>query len=192
MGFALAEAAERLGAKVTLVAGPVALATPAGVRRVDVTSAEEMLRECGKHFPKSDIFIATAAVGDYAPKKISGQKLKKSGNPIELKLAPTPDILKTLAARKRNGQIVVGFAAETENVVKHSRAKLRSKRLDLIVANDVSKMDRGFGTERNAVIILTRHGETENLGLAPKSEIAMGIMKKLISVLVDDSRQADK
>src|SRR5262249_3579429 len=131
MGFALAAAAERRGARVTLVSGPVSLPTPAGVRRIDVTTAEEMLAACQRAFAEVALFTATAAVGDSAPRNPSPQKLKKSGQSLRLEMRPTIDILKSLAQAKHNGQIVVGFAAETRDLVKNASAKLMQKKLDL-------------------------------------------------------------
>jgi phosphopantothenoylcysteine decarboxylase/phosphopantothenate--cysteine ligase len=179
MGFALAEEAARRGADVTLVAGPVNLPTPPGVRRIDVVSAAEMLAACAQAFPRADIFIAAAAVGDYAPVAPTRQKIKKTGQALRLELKPASDILKTLAEKKKKGQIVVGFAAETENLREHALKKLREKNLDAVIANDVSKKDRGFSSEKNSVLFIDRRGRTESTPLLPKSEIAARIWDRV-------------
>lgn len=180
MGFALAEVARDLGADVTLVAGPVALATPVGVKRIDVVTAEEMLQACNKIFPRSDVFIATAAVGDYAPLLKTSQKIKKSAKPLTLTLKPTTDVLKCLAQEKRKGQIVVGFAAETDQLLKYAGKKLSEKNLDLIVANDVSKKHLGFASDQNAVSIVGRNGKLSYLPPQKKTEIALGIWQRIL------------
>ncbi|HEX5035271.1 MAG TPA: bifunctional phosphopantothenoylcysteine decarboxylase/phosphopantothenate--cysteine ligase CoaBC, partial [bacterium] len=156
MGFALAAAARRRGADVTLVAGPVSLPTPEGIRRIDVVSAEEMMKACRKAFPASDLFIASAAVGDYAPTLRSAKKLKKSEQGLSLELKPSRDILKSLGSVKKPGQIVVGFAAETDKLKAHALEKLKKKNLDLIVANDVSRGDIGFSNDANQVTLFFR------------------------------------
>ncbi len=179
MGFALAQEAQARGAQVTLVAGPVSLSTPLGVERIDVISSEEMLKACQKKFPQTNVFIATAAVGDYTPFQKATQKIKKSEKKLTLEMKPTVDILKTLAEKKRKGQIVVGFAAETERVLKHGMEKLKKKNLDLLVANDVSKSDRGFGSDQNVVFLLEAKGKIGKSDLLPKSEIAKIILDKV-------------
>jgi len=176
MGFALAEAAQRRGAQVTLVAGPVQLSTPDSVQRVDVTSGEEMLQACRKFFSKADIFIATAAVGDYAPAKREARKIKKNGKALKLALQPSADILQTLAKEKKKGQIVVGFAAETDNLVRHAQGKLKKKNLDLVVANDVSLSDRGFSSDQNEVVLVGPQNKIKTLELGSKRQIAEGIL----------------
>lgn len=183
MGFALAEGAHSRGAAVTLVTGPVSLPSPQGVRRIDVESAEEMLRACQKEFKSADIFIATAAVGDYAPETKAERKIKKSGKAFKLKLKPNPDILQILSQKKGRDQIVVGFAAETHDVLRHAREKLKKKNLNFIVANDVSKKDRGFGSEQNIVVLLDQKGKTEKLGLMSKRQVAEGIFDKIERLL---------
>lgn len=184
MGFALAEAAQQRGAEVTLVAGPVSLPTPAGVRRIDVVSSLEMKQACEKNFPKADLFIGTAAVGDFAPTKALPQKLKKNGRSLSLELQPTTDILLSLGQAKRKGQILVGFAAETESLLAHARQKLKKKNLDLIVANDVSRPGIGFAASENQITLLDRGGRATPLKKMPKSAVAERILdavEKLIS-----------
>ncbi|MCC6273611.1 MAG: bifunctional phosphopantothenoylcysteine decarboxylase/phosphopantothenate--cysteine ligase CoaBC [Deltaproteobacteria bacterium] len=176
MGFALAEAARRRGAEVTLVAGPVALPTPEGVRRIDVVSSAEMREVCEKHFPKADLFIGTAAVGDFAPAKALPQKLKKNGRALRLELQPTTDILLSLGKAKRKGQVLVGFAAETESLISNAKEKLKKKNLDLIVANDVSQRDIGFAGEDNRVTLIDRGGKATPLEKMPKAAVAERIL----------------
>ena len=176
MGFALAEAAARRGAEVTLVAGPVALVTPLQVRRVDVESAADMLKACQKFFPRSDVFIATAAVGDYAPEQSHSHKLKKDKKAFELKLKPTADILKALSLSKKHGQVVVGFAAETQHVLDYAQKKLKEKKLDLIVANDVSKQGLGFASDHNELHCIDKQGQVLSSGRRSKAELAEFIL----------------
>jgi len=154
MGYALAEMALRRGARVLLVSGPVAIAPPVGVELTRVETAVEMREAALRMLPESQLVIMTAAVGDYRAKDPSEQKIKRRG-PMTLELEPNIDILAELARRK-TGQVIVGFAAETENVLENARKKLASKSLDAIVVNDVSREGIGFDSERNAVTILTQ------------------------------------
>src|SRR5205085_968176 len=142
MGYALAEAALRRGARVLLVSGPTALAPPGGAELTSVESAEEMRQAVLKLLPESTVVIKTAAVSDYRPIKMADHKIKRSG-PMNLELEPTADILAELARRKQS-QIIVGFAAETQNALENARKKLTSKALDAIVVNDVSREGVGF------------------------------------------------
>lgn len=153
MGYALAEAALRRGARVLLVTGPTSLKPPSAAEVVQIQSAAEMADAVLRLLPEASIVIKAAAVADYTVANTSDQKLKRSG-PLKLELTPTTDILGEIARRKQ-GQIVIGFAAETENVLENARKKLASKSLDAIVVNDVSKEGVGFDTDRNAVTILT-------------------------------------
>lgn len=170
MGFALAAAAVDAGAQTTLVSGPVALPTPDHVHRIDVASAQDMLRECLALTPACDIFIACAAVADYRPAEIAGQKIKKGAERITLELQRNPDILATVSASP-TAPFSVGFAAETTDVLAHARDKLERKGLDMIVANDVSDTAIGFNSENNAVTVLWREGSRE-LQQASKAAIA--------------------
>jgi len=154
MGYALAEMALRRGARVLLVSGPVAIAPPVGVELTRVETAVEMREAALRMLPESQLVIMTAAVVDYRAKDPSEQKIKRKG-PMTLELEPNVDILAELARRK-TGQVIVGFAAETENVLENARKKLASKSLDAIVVNDVSREGIGFDSERNAVTILTQ------------------------------------
>lgn len=177
MGFAVAEAAAQAGAVVTLVAGPVALATPPGVTRVDVRSARAMRDAVLARAAQSDIFVAAAAVGDFRPQNVAAQKLKKAGaSTLELSLVQNPDILAEVAALPGR-PFVVGFAAETERVEEYARAKLERKRLDLIAANKVGS-DCGFEREDNALLLLWPDGR-EELAQADKRELARQLVARI-------------
>jgi phosphopantothenoylcysteine decarboxylase/phosphopantothenate--cysteine ligase len=180
MGYALAERAATRGWQVTLVSGPVALAPPPGVAVQQVVSAEEMFRACEPLFLESDLFISVAAVADYRPRLISSEKLKKSGGTWKLDLVPTVDILKTLAARKRPGQIVVGFAAETHDLENYARRKLVEKNLDWIAANDVSRPNLGISADDNAVLLLSASGARLAFGPAAKVAVAEFILSSIV------------
>ncbi len=182
MGFALAAAAWRRGSAVTLIAGPSSLPTPYGVQRLDVVSAEEMRTAVLAEIKRSDILLMTAAVADYRPKEVAAQKLKKGRGDISLALTRTTDILAEVSARKGKRQIV-GFAAETESVLEHAQRKLRDKKLDMIVANDVSGRNTGFAVDTNAVTILDRNGGSETTPLLSKDEVADCILDRLIALV---------
>jgi phosphopantothenoylcysteine decarboxylase/phosphopantothenate--cysteine ligase len=169
MGYAIARAACRRGAEVTLVTGPTALVPPAGVRLVRVRSAEEMKNAVLSVYSGMDVVIKTAAVADFRPGEPIPEKLKKTAAPVLLRLVPTADILAQLGAAKQH-QILVGFAAETGDLIARAREKMANKNLDLIVANQVA--DGIFGADRATVHILTPSGEALTLGDRPKSEIA--------------------
>ncbi|HSE19307.1 MAG TPA: bifunctional phosphopantothenoylcysteine decarboxylase/phosphopantothenate--cysteine ligase CoaBC [Pyrinomonadaceae bacterium] len=179
MGFALAEAALKRGAAVTVVAGVTTVAPPAGVRVVQALSAEEMLKAVASEAGKASVFIGAAAIADYRPVQRAEQKIKKSNESITLTLERTPDVLSQVAASRANGMLVVGFAAETENVLDNAREKLRSKKLDAIVANDVSRADAGFDTATNAITIITNDGSVE-LPVMSKSEAADQILNAIV------------
>jgi phosphopantothenoylcysteine decarboxylase / phosphopantothenate---cysteine ligase len=176
MGYALAEAALRRGARVLLVSGPTSLTPPAAeITRVE--SAEEMRAAVLRLLPQASIVIKTAAVSDYRPKLASGQKIKRKG-PMTLELEATPDILKELSARK-NAQILVGFAAETENVLENARQKLVAKNLDAIVVNDVSREGVGFDSDRNAVTIITSEDVIE-VPETTKWDVAQRVLDQVV------------
>lgn len=156
MGFALAEAARARGADVTLVAGATSAPLPAGVRVLHALSAAEMHAAVMRELPGTTVFIGAAAVADYRPSERAAQKIKKSGASLTLTLEPTPDILAAVAAARHDGLLVIGFAAESENVLAHARAKLARKQLDAIVANDITRAGAGFDTETNIVTLLAR------------------------------------
>ncbi len=158
MGFAVAASAARRGAEVVLVAGPVHLPTPAGVTRVDVRSAAQMREAVFAAFP-ADIYIGAAAVADYTPRVPAANKIKKSNESLALDLVRTPDILAEVAAQTQSLKLVVGFAAETENVAGYARGKLVAKHLDLIVANRVGVADGGFESDQNAMTAFWSDGE---------------------------------
>ena len=173
MGFAVAQAAREAGAKVVLVAGPVSLATPAGVARVDVESAADMLAAVLRELPGTDIFISTAAVADYRPTRAAEQKIKKTADNLGLSMERTADVLATVAARA-DRPYVVGFAAETEAVEQNARTKLMKKNLDMIAANEVGH-NKAFDSDDNQLIVLTRNGRHE-LGRAGKLTLARGLI----------------
>jgi phosphopantothenoylcysteine decarboxylase/phosphopantothenate--cysteine ligase len=179
MGYALAESAARRGARVLLVSGPTALTTPGAAEVTRVESTEQM-RDAVLHLlPKSSIVIKTAAVADYRPKSAAGQKIKRKG-PMTLELEATPDILTELSSRK-TAQIIVGFAAETENVLENARQKLLSKNLDAIVVNDVSREGVGFDSDRNAVTIITRDDVVE-VPETSKWEVAQRVLDQIVKL----------
>jgi phosphopantothenoylcysteine decarboxylase/phosphopantothenate--cysteine ligase len=177
MGYALAEAALRRGARVLLVSGPTALTPPGAAELTRVESAEEMRNAVINLLPHATIVIKTAAVSDYRPKIAAGQKIKRKG-PMTLDLEATPDILKEISMRKQS-QIVVGFAAETENVLENARQKLAAKHLDAIVVNDVSHEGVGFDSDRNAATILT-HDEVVEVPETTKWEVAQRVLDQIV------------
>jgi phosphopantothenoylcysteine decarboxylase/phosphopantothenate--cysteine ligase len=173
MGFAVAQAAREAGASVVLVAGPVSLPTPAGVTRLDVESAADMLAAVLRELPGTDVFISTAAIADYRPARAAPQKIKKTAETLELVMERTVDVLATVAARA-DRPLVVGFAAETEAVEQNARAKLMKKNLDMIAANEVGH-DKAFDSEDNQLIVLSRSGRQE-LARAGKLTLARGLV----------------
>lgn len=179
MGFALAAAAARRGARVTLVAGPVALATPPGVDRVDIVSADDMAAAALRH-ADADLVIAAAAVSDYAPAEASDRKLKKGEGGLTLHLRRTPDVLASIGERKRPGQTLVGFALETHDGEAHARAKLEGKRLDWIVLNSAAEAGAGFGTGTNRVTLLSADGRRLDVERAPKDDVAEAILDAVV------------
>lgn len=178
MGYALAAAARRRGAEVTLVSGPTALPTPRGVRRVDVQTAAEMREQVLRALDPATVVIKAAAVSDYAPRDARPDKPRKSDAGMSLDLAPTPDILEEVG-RLKGKRLVVGFAAETDDLRRRAQEKMHSKHLDLVVANDVSRDGIGFESERNAVLILGRDGREVALEEAPKTLLAERILDVL-------------
>ena len=174
MGFAVAQAAREAGAEVVLVAGPVSLPTPSGVRRVDVENAEGMLAAVLGEVAEADIFISTAAVADYRPADPHDQKIKKTANTLELNMERTPDVLATVAARAGR-PFVVGFAAETESVEQNARAKLLKKNLDMIAANEVGD-NKVFECEDNRLIVLWRNARRD-LGHGTKVSLARELVR---------------
>jgi phosphopantothenoylcysteine decarboxylase/phosphopantothenate--cysteine ligase len=179
MGFAVAAAAAEVGARVSLVAGPVRLETPPGVERTDVRSAQEMRDAVLALVPEADLFVGAAAVADYAPARRADQKIKKDAARLNLELAPTPDILAEVAALEKR-PFTVGFAAETERLKEHALEKLSRKRLDMIAANRVGVDGGGFESEFNDILLLTADGE-QNLGSGSKRDLA----RRLIGAVAD-------
>ena len=179
MGYAVARAAHEAGAKVTLISGPVALATPQGVERLDVRTAEEMFAAVKKAASKSDVFISVAAVADYRPKERSPKKLKKvNGKPVTLELVENPDILAYVAGMK-HAPFCVGFAAESEDLAKNAGEKLRKKNIPLIAANLAQD---ALGAEDNAIKLYDRRGE-HDLGRGPKLDLARKLIAHVAGVL---------
>lgn len=174
MGFAIAAAAARRGADVVLVAGPVSLPTPAGVRRIDVRSAAQ-LRDAVIAALPADAYIGAAAVADYAPRAIADNKIKKSSDTLTLELVRTPDTLAEVAASSSRPRCVVGFAAETEKIEAHALGKLQKKNLDLIAANRVGVQGSGFESDDNALTVYSRDG-SQALGPAPKTQLADALL----------------
>ena len=179
MGFALAAAAERAGARVSLVAGPVSLATPPGVERIDVWSAQQMFDAVMARATAADVFIACAAVADYGPERRLAHKLKKQAAELTLSLRRNPDIVAAVAALEQR-PYTVGFAAETDNLVDNARAKLLNKRLDLLAANPVGGVDSGFDSEYNKLSVFWRDGALE-LGRDSKIQLA----QRLIAIIAE-------
>jgi phosphopantothenoylcysteine decarboxylase / phosphopantothenate---cysteine ligase len=173
MGFAVAQAAREAGATVVLVAGPVSVPTPAGVTRIDVESAADMLAAVLRELPGTDVFISTAAVADYRPARCAPQKIKKTTETMDLSMERTTDVLATVAAQAER-PFVVGFAAETEAVENNARAKLLKKNLDMIAANEVGH-DKAFDCEDNELLVLSRNARHE-LARAGKLTLARGLI----------------
>ena len=172
MGYALAEAAQKRGAQVVLVSGPTSLSVPPGVEVVPVETAEEMTKALSARLSWATAVIMAAAVADFRPKQPASRKLKKQGTAATtLSLEQTVDILSLLSSRRTN-QLLVGFAAETDNLVAHAKQKLTAKGLDLIVANDVTRPGSGFGSDANAAMLIDRQGRETELPLMPKRELA--------------------
>ena len=179
MGYAIAEAALRRGARVLLISGPTALTPPGAAEVTRVESAEQMRDAVLNLLPQATVVIKAAAVSDYRAKSGSPQKIKRKG-PITLELEPTADILKEVAARKQS-QIIVGFAAETENVLENARQKLVAKQLDAIVVNDVSREGIGFDSDRNEVTIIT-HDEIVEVPETAKREVAQRVLDQVVRI----------
>jgi phosphopantothenoylcysteine decarboxylase/phosphopantothenate--cysteine ligase len=181
MGFALAEAACDRGADVVLVSGPTTLPIPSRVTHVPVRSAHDMLETVRAQLPEARILAMAAAVSDYRPTTKAKGKVKKSTGGLTLGMVRTDDILKSLGPQKGH-RLFVGFAAETDDVVAYARRKLHDKKLDLIVANDVSRLDAGFGTETNAGVLIDRNGHEEELPVMSKREMADRIWDRVLAL----------
>ena len=179
MGYAIAEAAQRRGARVILVSGPTALEPPAAVEVENVRTTEEMRRAVRARLEEASIVIKAAAVVDFRPAQVAKQKIKRGRGPLTLALEPTPDLLEEITAA-RGDRLVVGFAAETENVVENARAKLRAKKLDLVVANDVTQNGAGFDVDTNIVTLLARDGQEVPLPKMTKQAVAHRILDQVV------------
>jgi phosphopantothenoylcysteine decarboxylase/phosphopantothenate--cysteine ligase len=192
MGYAVARAAARRGAKVVLVTGPTALETPGGVERIDVRSAEDMLRAVQARFPECTLAIFAAAVADYRAVEPSESKIKRTQDALTLRLEPNPDILATVA-REKGDRLVVGFAAETDNVAENARKKLAQKNADVMVANDVTAEGAGFDVDTNMVTLLSSDGRDLPLPRLTKAEVAERILDEVLRLRgVLRSRPASK
>ncbi|MFV0573856.1 MAG: bifunctional phosphopantothenoylcysteine decarboxylase/phosphopantothenate--cysteine ligase CoaBC [Vibrio sp.] len=178
MGFAIAEAAQRMGAEVTLISGPVSLATPNGVERINVESAQQMHEAVMNKAVSQDIFISCAAVADYRPENIADQKIKKTADndQMQIKMVKNPDIVASVAALTQNRPYTVGFAAETQDVEQYARGKLTRKNLDLICANDVSVAGLGFNSNDNALHLYWHDGD-QALATASKQQLAKQLLQ---------------
>ena len=185
MGYALAEAARDRGAKVTLVTAPISLPEPAGVDVVKVGTAQEMRQAVVNVTPQADALIMAAAVADYRPIKAAKDKIKKGEAGLTLKLECTPDILGSI----KGNFIKVGFAAESNNLVKNAKQKLQQKGLDFIVANDIKASDSGFGADTNRVTIIDRQGRVDSLPLMPKREVADKVLDRVAALLARKSKR---
>ncbi|MFB3894825.1 MAG: bifunctional phosphopantothenoylcysteine decarboxylase/phosphopantothenate--cysteine ligase CoaBC [bacterium] len=181
MGFAIAQAAASRGAKVILISGPTQQRVPYGVTFIPIKTAQEMFNAVKQYYPQSQIVVMTAAVADFRPKQAYHQKVKKEKAQLSIELARTPDILAELG-KKKGKKILVGFAAETEQIIEQAKDKLKKKHLDLIVANDVSQVGIGFGSDNNAVILIPKKGEIEQVPISSKSDIASRILDKILEL----------
>lgn len=181
MGYAIAENAARRGAEVTLVSGPVQIAKPRFVKTIDVTSAEEMYQAVEKEFDSQDIVVMSAAVADYRPEVVAENKIKKSDGQMSISLERTKDILGTFA-HKKTKQFICGFSMETENMLENSKAKLKKKNLDMIVANNLKVAGAGFGTDTNIVTVITEES-CEELPIMKKEEVAGAIFDRILNKL---------
>ena len=181
MGYAIAEAAIEGGHDVVLISGPVAIDPPRGAELTSVLTSDDMFDAVHEHLPDCDVLVMCAAVADYKPKQVSRAKIKKRGDNLSLELIPTRDILASLPKKDRN-YVVVGFAAETENVEANARKKLQEKNCDVIVANDVSRTDFGMESDENEVTILFYSGEIKKNSRAPKTIVARQLVKIFANV----------
>lgn len=182
MGFALAKIARARGARVILITGPTSLPAPKRITTISIESAEEMKKEVFKYFPEADIIISAAAVADFRPREVFAGKIKKEKNENPLiKLERTSDILYELG-KKKGDKVLVGFAAETENMAANALKKLKEKRLDLIVANDISVKEAGFGSDKNRAILINSKGTVRELSLMPKIDMAEKILDEILKI----------
>ena len=182
MGYAIAQAAQKRGAEVTLLSGPVAIEAPQGVKLVPFTTTQELLDRASELAREQDLLIQAAAPADYRAKEVAPQKIKKQGGePMTFTLVENPDVAATLGKAKRSGQVFVGFAAETNDVLAHARDKLARKNLDMIVANDVTRPGAGFDVDTNIVTLITKDGQ-EALPMMSKVEVAQRILDRALAL----------
>ena len=186
MGYAIASAAARRGAEVTLISGPAAIKAPLFVNRIDVSSADDMYRAVCAESDKHDIVIMSAAVADYTPSEFIGQKIKKSSSTMSLELKRTQDILAYIGKRKKSGQTLCGFSMETENLIENSAKKLQTKNCDMIIANSIADRGSGFGTDTNKITIITQDGIKE-FDLMSKAEAADRILDRILAYRSKDT-----
>jgi phosphopantothenoylcysteine decarboxylase/phosphopantothenate--cysteine ligase len=185
-GFALAQAALDLGAQVTLITAPTHLPAPVGAVRVDVNTAEEMLHAVEHAVQRADVLLMAAAVADFRPLSTADHKIKKDAGIPQIQLEKTPDILSAIASTRSDSgypRLIVGFAAESEDLLENARAKLQSKHLDMIVANDISATDSGFAVDDNRVTLLDSLGGVEELPLMSKAEVAATVLQRVVTSL---------
>lgn len=179
MGYNLAQEAKDRGAEVVLVSGPTTLESPKGVKLININTNEEMKNAILEHFDTSDIVIKSAAVADYKPKEYSSQKIKKGDGDLNLVFTRDNDILKLLGEKKTH-QLLVGFAAESNDIIENAKKKLENKNLDFIIANDITSSETGFGSEDNKVIIISRTGEEKELDKMSKRDVASNIFDTVL------------
>ena len=179
MGYALAREAAARGAEVVLISGPVNIERIPYVQTVDIISAKDMYESCVKYFPEADILIKAAAVADYRPKDISGEKIKKSDTNTSVELERTDDIIAHLGKTKKDNQFICGFSMETENMIENSRTKLNKKNIDMIVANNLKTKGAGFGTDTNVVTLITKSSQKE-LEIMSKADVAHEILNEIV------------
>lgn len=183
MGFALAETLYQLGADVTLIAGPTSLKSGDGIKRIDVTSAAEMLNACIAQFNGTDITVMSAAVADYTPVEVAQQKIKKKEDHFNIELKKTTDILATLGKQKSDGQLLVGFALETTDEENYAKEKLKKKNLDLIVLNSLNDKGAGFKSETNKITIFNKALEKTAFETKSKAEVAKDICAEILKLM---------
>ena len=182
MGYALAEAAVEMGAKTTLISGPTELRIPGGVKLIKIESTEQLHQAVESEFDHCDCLVMAAAPADYGPVAIVNSKIKKSSDELSLSLRPTVDILKSLQAKKRSDQRIIGFALETENGLANARGKLVDKNLDAIVLNHPTE-NTGFNSDTNQVTVIRRDNEPEPIPLLPKTQLAVKILEMVVDIL---------
>jgi len=183
MGFAIADALARLGAEVTLIAGPTAQKATQPLKRIDVVSAADMFNACSEHFPQSDITVMCAAVADYKPKTVAEQKIKKKDSDLNLALEKTVDILANLGKNKANGQVLVGFALETNDEENYAKGKLEKKNLDLVVLNSLNDKGAGFKSDTNKITIFNKALEKTTFEMKSKTEVAKDICEAILKII---------